>query len=66
VARTPSGNLAVYELAKRGGNKKLTLLKKIEGDRAALRAALAEGLKMSEKDVKLNTLTGHLRVEVRA
>ncbi|KAK4120533.1 hypothetical protein N657DRAFT_649032 [Parathielavia appendiculata] len=68
VSRTPSNNLAVYELAKRGGNKLLTTIKKVEGDRAAFRTELARGLGLAEVDDKgrktvvVNTLTGHVIV----
>jgi large subunit ribosomal protein L49 len=67
IQRTPSNNLAVYELAKRGGNMKLTTIKKIEGDRAAFRAELAKGLGVAEDDKKavwVNSLTGHVTVSV--
>ncbi|KAL2016610.1 hypothetical protein VTK56DRAFT_3267 [Thermocarpiscus australiensis] len=62
VARTPSNNLPVYHLAKRGGNKKLTTIKKVEGDRKAFRDSIARDLGVSVKDVKINTLTGHISV----
>ncbi|KAK4101237.1 hypothetical protein N658DRAFT_496532 [Parathielavia hyrcaniae] len=68
VGRTPSSNFAVYELAKRGGNKLLTAIKKVEGDRAAFRAELSRGLGLAEVDAKgkktvwVNTLTGHVIV----
>jgi large subunit ribosomal protein L49 len=67
ISRTPSNNLAVYELAKRGGNLKQTTVKKIEGDRAAFRAELAKGLGVAEDDKKtvwVNSLTGHVTVSV--
>ncbi|KAL2193234.1 mitochondrial large subunit ribosomal protein-domain-containing protein [Corynascus similis CBS 632.67] len=60
VRRTPSNQLAVYHLAKRGGNKKLTTIKKVEGDRARFRLALAQGLGLQEKGVVVNNLTGHV------
>ncbi|KAK4034248.1 mitochondrial large subunit ribosomal protein-domain-containing protein [Parachaetomium inaequale] len=60
VRRTPSNQLAVYHLAKRGGNKKLTSIKKVEGDRARFRAALARDLGVAEKGVVVNNLTGHV------
>ncbi|KAG7284801.1 hypothetical protein NEMBOFW57_009414 [Staphylotrichum longicolle] len=65
VSRTPSAELPVYTLAKRGGNKKLTTIKKIDGDRAALGAQLAAdlGLEVGGKGVVVNARTGHLVVE---
>ncbi|KAK3904356.1 mitochondrial large subunit ribosomal protein-domain-containing protein [Staphylotrichum tortipilum] len=62
VSRTPYAELPVYELAKRGGNKKLTNVKKVEGDKAIFRAQLAEGLALAADDITLNTLTGHIVV----
>jgi large subunit ribosomal protein L49 len=54
----------VYHLAKRGGNKKLTTVKKVEGDRAKFRAALAAALNLKEKEVVINSVTGHIIVPV--
>lgn len=65
VTRTPSNNFAVYHLAKRGGNKKLTSIKKVDGDRLVFRSALAQHLKMDERDIKINSLTKHVEVPVR-
>jgi large subunit ribosomal protein L49 len=64
VLRTPSNQLAVYQLAKRGGNKKITNIKKVEGDRASFRAGLAQLLGIEEKAVLVNNLTGHVVVPV--
>ncbi|KAH6637125.1 mitochondrial large subunit ribosomal protein-domain-containing protein [Chaetomium tenue] len=63
VHRTPSNQLAVYHLSKRGGNMKLTAIKKVEGDRARFRAALAQELGVEEKTVVVNNLTGHVIVK---
>ncbi|KAK4141022.1 mitochondrial large subunit ribosomal protein-domain-containing protein [Dichotomopilus funicola] len=60
VTRTNSQALAVYQRAQAGGNKKLTLIKKIEGDRRALVAALAEGLGVDPGDFIMNNVTGHV------
>jgi large subunit ribosomal protein L49 len=65
VSRTPGNNFPVYQLRKRGGNKKLTTIKKIEGDRKAFKEVLATGLGLDPKDVKINPVTGHVVVEVR-
>ncbi|KAK4187628.1 mitochondrial large subunit ribosomal protein-domain-containing protein [Podospora australis] len=62
VGRTPSKNYSIYELAKRGGNKKLTTIKKVVGNPEAFKEYLARGLKVSPNDVKLNSLTGHFQV----
>ncbi|KXX73441.1 hypothetical protein MMYC01_210201 [Madurella mycetomatis] len=63
VSRTPGNNFAVYQLAKRGGNKKLTTIKKIEGDRKAFKERLAEALGVDLKKIAINSLTGHVVVE---
>ncbi|KAK4464436.1 mitochondrial large subunit ribosomal protein-domain-containing protein [Cladorrhinum samala] len=62
VGRTPSTNFAVYQRAKRGGNKFLTVIKKVEGDRAKFKESLAAGLGINLSDVTVNNLTGHVVV----
>ncbi|KAL2072407.1 hypothetical protein VTL71DRAFT_11750 [Oculimacula yallundae] len=70
IVRTPSNQLPIYHLAKRGGNKKLTRVRKIEGDVNMLRSDLQAELGMSEKDVVVNQLTrqvivkGHKKPEI--
>ncbi len=51
-------------MAKRGGNMKLTRVKRIEGNVAALRNDLREALGLEEKDVTINQLTRHIIVKV--
>src|SRR5277367_5869820 len=46
VNRTPTANLPIYLLAKRGGNLKQTRLRKIEGDINTLRVHLRDALKL--------------------
>ncbi|KAK3997828.1 mitochondrial large subunit ribosomal protein-domain-containing protein [Cladorrhinum sp. PSN332] len=62
VGRTPSANFAIYQLAKRGGNKFLTIIKKVEGDRMSFKQSLAKGLGINLTDVTVNNLTGHIVV----
>ena len=64
VARTPSQNLAIYHIKKRGGNFKLTQIKKIEGDRQAFRRKLAQDLGLELDKVLVKTPTGHVEVIV--
>jgi large subunit ribosomal protein L49 len=64
VTLTPSKNYPIYTLAKRGGNMKLTRLKRIEGDVNALRNDLREAFGMDEKEVTINQLTRHIIVKV--
>jgi large subunit ribosomal protein L49 len=64
VTKTPSNQYPIYTLKKRGGNMKLTRIRKIEGDLAALKADLTAALKVEEKDVTINQLTRHIIVKV--
>ncbi|KAE9369580.1 hypothetical protein N431DRAFT_413728 [Stipitochalara longipes BDJ] len=63
VSLTPSKNYPIYTLAKRGGNMKLTKLRRIEGDVNALRNDLRQALGMDEKEVTINQLTRHIIVK---
>jgi hypothetical protein len=65
VTRTPSRNLAVYQDAKRGGNYKLTLVKKVWGDTHALRMHLVQDLALPRREVTINQVTGHISIRVR-
>ncbi|KAK3688989.1 mitochondrial large subunit ribosomal protein-domain-containing protein [Podospora appendiculata] len=62
VSRTPSNNLPVYQLAKRGGNYKLTAIKKIDGDARTMQKWLADELGMDLDQVRVKTPTGHIEV----
>jgi large subunit ribosomal protein L49 len=66
VERTPSKNLPVYQLAKRGGNYKLTIVKKVDGDKQALRRDIAQALGMDLEDVRVKSVTGHVELKVRS
>ena len=66
VSRTPSQQLPIYLLAKRGGNLHQTRVKKIEGDIATLRKELQQALVIDEEDIKINQLTRHIIIKVRA
>ncbi|KAK0612142.1 mitochondrial large subunit ribosomal protein-domain-containing protein [Immersiella caudata] len=63
VGRTPSNNLPVYQLTKRGGNYKLTVVKKVDGDKQALRHDMAQEFGMDIEDVRVKTVTGHLELK---
>ncbi|KAK6198417.1 hypothetical protein LQW54_010311 [Pestalotiopsis sp. IQ-011] len=63
VGRNRMNNIAVYERRDRGGNLKKTLLKKGEGNLQALRFDVAEALGLSEKDVKVNSITNHVEIK---
>ncbi|KAK3400434.1 mitochondrial large subunit ribosomal protein-domain-containing protein [Sordaria brevicollis] len=63
VGRAWTQRLPVYQLAKRGGNKKLTQIKKVQGDGQAMRRDLAKFLGVEEKEVRVKVPTGHLEVD---
>ena len=63
ITRTPSNELPVYTLRKRGGNMKLTRVKKIDGDAEALRDQLRETLGLEEKMCVVNGLTRHVMLK---
>lgn len=64
ISRTPSQNLPVYLLAKRGGNLKQTKLRKIEGNINMLRMDLQQALGLEEKEVVTNQLTKQIIIKV--
>ncbi|TQS35602.1 hypothetical protein Golomagni_03970 [Golovinomyces magnicellulatus] len=64
VRRTPSNQLPIYHVEKNGGNKKLTRIRKVEGNVKALRDELREVLNLTEKECTINHLTGHVIVKV--
>ncbi|PBP23064.1 hypothetical protein BUE80_DR005749 [Diplocarpon rosae] len=63
ITLTPSKNLPIYTLQKRGGNKRLTKVRRIEGDITALKKDLQEALGLREKDVTINQLTNQIMVK---
>jgi large subunit ribosomal protein L49 len=64
VGRNSMNNMSVYERRGRGGNLKKTLLKKGEGNLQALRFDVAAALGLTEKEVKVNTVTNHIEIKV--
>lgn len=65
VNRNNLANLSVYQKSKRGGNFKVTLLKKAEGDLKALKADIRDALQLPDSDVSVNNVTRHIAVRVR-
>ena len=65
IHRTPSQQLPVYKLAKRGGNLRQTRLRKVEGDIARLRTDLQEALSLEDEHIKINHLTKHIIIKAR-
>ncbi|KZF21880.1 hypothetical protein L228DRAFT_269329 [Xylona heveae TC161] len=63
VHRTPSRQLPIYTLAKRGGNLHQTKIRKVEGDVKVLRDQLQQALQLDSKDITINSLTKHIIVK---
>ncbi|KAG9657395.1 hypothetical protein KCU95_g15820, partial [Aureobasidium melanogenum] len=63
VTRTPSNELPIYTLRKRGGNMRLTRVKKIDGNIDALRDALQVELGVPEAECVINRLTNHVMIK---
>ena len=64
VHRTPSQQLPVYQLAKAGGNKHLTRLRKISGSVEDLKDDLRIALGLAEKDIVINNVNRHIVIKV--
>ena len=64
IHRTPSQQLPIYKLAKRGGNLRQTRLRKVEGDIARLKTDLQEALSLEDEHIKINHLTRHIIIKV--
>ncbi|KAK4195520.1 mitochondrial large subunit ribosomal protein-domain-containing protein [Triangularia verruculosa] len=62
IGRSATNNFSVYQLAKRGGNLKITVVKKVEGNRIAFKEELGKALRLSPRDIKVSSLTGHVEV----
>ncbi|KAI4113836.1 MAG: hypothetical protein LQ345_005271 [Seirophora villosa] len=63
VHRTPSQQLPVYQLAKRGGNLLLTRLRKIDGDIMRLKLHLQQALDLRPEEISINQLTRHIHIK---
>lgn len=65
IYRTPSKQLPVYHLAKRGGNLLQTRLRKIDGDIMKLKLELQQALGLRQEEISVNQLTRHIIIKVR-
>ncbi|KAK4497086.1 hypothetical protein PRZ48_011536 [Zasmidium cellare] len=63
VTRSANKSLPIYTTRKNGGNLKLTRVRKIDGDRVALRDELRKLLKVQDKDAVINSVTGHILIK---
>lgn len=64
VSRTPSKNLPIYQDCKRGGNFKVTHLKKVAGNAQLLKLGLAAELSLKPDQIRVNPVTGHIEIRV--
>ncbi|KAL8754618.1 MAG: hypothetical protein Q9184_005052 [Pyrenodesmia sp. 2 TL-2023] len=64
IHRTPSQQLPVYHLAKRGGNLLQTRLRKIDGDIMKLKLELQQALGLQQEEISINQLTRHIIIKV--
>ncbi|KAI1344395.1 mitochondrial large subunit ribosomal protein-domain-containing protein [Xylariaceae sp. FL0016] len=70
VGRNNLNNLAVYHKKKRGGNLKITTLKKGEGNLQSLKQDIRDALELPDRDISVNSTTraiiikGHKRNEL--
>ncbi|KAL8803663.1 MAG: hypothetical protein Q9200_006123 [Gallowayella weberi] len=64
IHRTPSQQLPVYQLAKRGGSLLLTRLRKIDGDIMKLKEELQQALSLKQEQISINQLTKHIIIKV--
>ncbi|EKG10707.1 Ribosomal protein L49/IMG2 [Macrophomina phaseolina MS6] len=60
VQRTPSNLLPVYKETKRGGNLRLTKVRKISGDVKRLHNDLKAYLDLSEAEITINSVTQNI------
>ncbi|KAI0458879.1 mitochondrial large subunit ribosomal protein-domain-containing protein [Xylaria acuta] len=63
VARNNFKNLSVYQRDKRGGNLKITILKRGEGDLQALKQDIKDALQLPDGDVSVNGVTRHILIK---
>lgn len=63
VSRSRFNSLPIYHLRKRGGNLKVTRIKNIDGDKLELRNALKQALGVTEGNIAVNSVTGHINIK---
>ncbi|KAF4556353.1 putative mitochondrial large subunit ribosomal protein (Img2) [Elsinoe fawcettii] len=72
VTRTPSNELPIYQFHMAGGNKKLTRIRKIDGNLDALREEVQNTFQLKREECTINQLTrqvivkGHVKEEIEA
>ena len=63
IRRTPTRNLPIYQLLKRGGNLKQTRVRKIEGEGAQLVKQLEEHLHPKPEWIRVNPINRHVEMK---
>ncbi|KAI1181815.1 mitochondrial large subunit ribosomal protein-domain-containing protein [Nemania serpens] len=63
VSRNNLNNLPIYQKSKAGGNFKITILKRGEGDLAALKQDLKDVLHLPDDEISINSRTQHIIVK---
>lgn len=64
IHRTPSQQLPVYQLSKRGGNLHQTKIRKISGNLEQLRHDIQQALGLTDERIMINQLTRHIIIKV--
>ncbi|KAI1114011.1 mitochondrial large subunit ribosomal protein-domain-containing protein [Nemania sp. NC0429] len=64
VGRNNLNNLSIYHKAKRGGNYKITVLKRGEGDLASLKQDIQQALQLPDDEISINSQTKHIMLKV--
>lgn len=63
VHRTPSKQLPVYHIAKRGGSLLQTRLRKLDGDLMTLKSDLQQALGLKLDEISVNQMTKHIIIK---
>ncbi|KAI0206822.1 mitochondrial large subunit ribosomal protein-domain-containing protein [Astrocystis sublimbata] len=63
VGRNNLDNLSVYQSRKRGGNLKLTTVKRGEGNLQALKRDIRDALQLEDKEISVNNVTKHIVIK---
>ncbi|KAI0389307.1 mitochondrial large subunit ribosomal protein-domain-containing protein [Xylariaceae sp. FL0594] len=63
VGRNGLNNLSVYHKNKSGGNRKLTHLKRGEGDLMALKEDIRRALNLGKDEISVNNVTKHIVIK---
>ncbi|KAI0160100.1 mitochondrial large subunit ribosomal protein-domain-containing protein [Xylariaceae sp. FL1272] len=62
VARNSLMNFSVYDRSVAGGNKHITVIKRVEGNLRAFKEDLVEALELDPKIVRINSTNNHIHI----